>query len=171
MPPQRVTLAMKGITDLHCEWISLFLDETSLRYGDQIKKWREAADGPFGVRQLWLNDNPISEIGVMHLADALKNNSTLEELYLHYTAIGDKGLQQLLEMLNENNTLKKLELGACGITEKGAGAIINALSVGGCASKNTALVHLGLFANADEIDDNLPAIYDLLEDEARNKRG
>ena len=221
-------IAPRRLTDLHCEWIANYLDETSLRYGDQIKKLREAEDGPFGVRQLWLNDNPITEAGIMFIADALKNNQTLEELYLHYTAIGDKGLQvpcetaartrrllatgvsspnrrtrspppsllpsrtlalpcpstttppplpssrrwqHLLEMLNENKTLKKLELGACGITEKGANAIIKAFSPGGCACKNNVLFHMGLFANADEIDDNLPHIYDLLEEEARAKRG
>ena len=74
-------------------------------------------------------------------------------------------------MLGEKKTLKRLELGACGITEKGAEAIIKALSPGGVAAKNNQLYHMGLFANADEIDDNLPAIYDLLEEEARSKRG
>ena len=71
----------------------------------------------------------------------------------------------------KNNTLKKLELGNCGITEKGALAVLKAFNKGGVCAKNNTLEHLGLFANDDSIDDNLPAIADLLEPEGRAKRG
>jgi hypothetical protein len=90
VPPRRVTLAMKGVQDHTVEMIARFLDETSLRYGDTVKAWREEGEG---VRQLWLNDNPITDAGAAFLADALKNNQTIEELYLHYTFINDVGLK------------------------------------------------------------------------------
>ena len=170
-PPSRVTLALKGLSDLHVAWIAKFLNEESLQYGDAIRKWREAEGGPFGVRQLWLNDNPITATGAMHLANALKCNQTVEELYLHYTSIGDAGLDHLLEMLGKNSTLKKLEVGCCGITERGAKAVVKAFSRGGVCASNGTLEHLGLFSNQDEIDDDLPAIYDLLEEDSRRKRG
>lgn len=73
-------------------------------------------------------------------------------------------------MLGQNTTLKKLELGASGITEKGAKAIIKAFGKGGVAVKNSTLEHLGLFGNADEIDDDLPTIADLMEEPSREKR-
>ena len=170
-PPKRVSFAMKGLQDHTVEMIARFLDETSVRYGDTIKKWREAEDPPCGVRQLFLNDNNITDVGVGYLAAALKNNSTIEELYLHYTHCNDVGLGHLLEMLGENKTLKKLELGNCSITEKGAQAVLKAFGKGGVCAKNNTLEHLGLFANDDSIEDNLPAIADLMEAEGRAKRG
>jgi hypothetical protein len=176
-PPDRVCLTMKGIEDSTVEMLSRFLDETSTRYGDQIKAWREYKDpktgepSPKGVKFLYLNDNNITDAGAAYLADALKNNQTVEELYLQYTNINDKGLQHFLDMLKVNKTLKKLELGACGITEKGAKNIIKAFEKGGVANKNTTLEHLGLFSNDDSIDDDLPQIYDYLEPEGRKKRG
>ena len=74
-------------------------------------------------------------------------------------------------MLKENKTLKKLELGNSGITEAGAKAIIKAFEKGGVAAKNSTLEHLGLLNNDDNMDDDLPKIYDYLEEEGRKKRG
>ena len=73
-------------------------------------------------------------------------------------------------MCKTNSTLKKLELGATGITEAGGKAIIKAFDKGGVASKNTTLEHLGLFNNDDAMADDLPAIYDFIEKEGREKR-
>ena len=166
-PPDRVCLSFKGLEDQMIEMLARFLDETSTRYGDQIKAWRE--DG-FGVKFLYLNDNPITDAGAAYLADALKNNQTVEELYLQYTNVGDKGVAHFMEMLKVNTTLKKLELGCTGITEAGGKAIIKAFDKGGVANKNTTLEHLGLFSNDDNMDDDLPSIYDFLEKEGREKR-
>merc|ERR1719473_318682 len=55
VPPRRVTLAFKGVQDYTVEMIAPFLDETSTRWGDTVKDWREEGEG---VKQLWLNDNP-----------------------------------------------------------------------------------------------------------------
>ena len=74
-------------------------------------------------------------------------------------------------MLKQNKVLKKLELGCTGISENGAKAIIKAFSKGGVSAKNTTLEHLGLFSNDDNMDDDLPQIYDFLEPEGRKKRG
>lgn len=93
----------------------------------------------------------------------------MEELYLHYTAIGDKGLQYLLDMLSKNQTVRHLECGRCGITEKGAEEVIKAFSPGGYASRNQTLQVLGLFGNADEIDDDLPKIYELIHNRSKTR--
>lgn len=167
-PPRRVSFAMKGLNDDMVEFIARFLDETATRYGDQVKAWREEGEG---VKQLYLNDNPITDVGAAHLADALKNNQTVEELYLHYCNVNDKGVAHFLEMLKVNKTLKKLELGANGVTEKGVQAIIKAFEKGGVANKNVTLEHLGLFNNADSTRDDLPTVADFLEPAGRKKRG
>jgi len=167
VPPERVTFAFKGVQDYTLEMIARFLDETNQDHGDTIKRWRQQGKG---IKKLWLNDNPITAAGVAFLAAALQNNSTLEELYLHYTNCNDVGLGHLLEMLGKNKTLKKLELGNSGITEKGAGAIVKAFSKGGSCQKNSTLEHMGLFGNADSIDNDLPVIADLLEKESRDSR-
>ena len=167
-PPDRVCLSFKGLEDQMIEMLARFLDETSTRYGDQIKAWRE--EGNFGCKFLYLNDNPITDAGAAYLADALKNNHTVKELYLQYTNVGDKGVAHFLEMLKVNTTLQKLELGCTGITEQGGKAIIKAFSPGGVAVPNKTLEHLGLFSNDDAMDDDLPTIYDFLEKESRDKR-
>ena len=60
-----------------------------------------------GLKQLYLNDNYITDKGAAFLAEALSRNSTVEELYLQYTSIGDRGLQHFLEtMLPKNKTLR-----------------------------------------------------------------
>ena len=166
-PPERVCLAFKGLEDGMIEMLARFLDETSTRYGDQIKAWREKG---LGVKYLYLNDNPITDAGAAYLADALKNNQTVEELYLQYTNVNDKGLVHLLEMLKANKTLKKLELGCTGISEAGGKLVKKAFERGGVAEKNSTLEHLGLFSNDDALDDDLPEIYDHLEPEGRAKR-
>jgi len=166
-PPERVCLAFKAIEDGYVEMLSRFLDETSTRYGDQIKAWREQG---MGVKYLYLNDNPITDAGAAYLADALKNNQTVTELYLQYTNVNDKGVAHFMEMLKTNTTLKKLELGCTGISEQGGKAIIRAFERNGPAAKNSTLEHLGLFSNDDAMDDDLPQIYDLLEKESRDRR-
>ena len=40
-PPTRVSLAFKHLEDGMIEMMARFLDETSTRYGDQIKAWRD----------------------------------------------------------------------------------------------------------------------------------
>eukprot|EP00966_Prymnesium_polylepis_P243447 5629772-Prymnesium_polylepis.1 len=51
-PPERVTLAMKGLTDLHVQWIASFLDEQG-ENGQAIRLNKEQNEG---VRKLYLND-------------------------------------------------------------------------------------------------------------------
>ena len=137
----RVTLAMKGLTDNHCR---------------EIAKHLKSKDPPCKVEQLWLNDNPgITAEGAKALAGALKENSSLKELYLHYTSIGSDGFKQLLEGCAKNSTLKKLECGKCGIDEKAFDAIDAFCRA---RSSEKTLQHIGLFGNADALDDDLPTI-------------
>lgn len=137
----RVTLAMKGLTDNHCR---------------EIAKHLKSKDPPCKVEQLWLNDNPgITAEGAKALAGALKENSSLKELYLHYTSIGSDGFKQLLEGCAKNSTLKKLECGKCGIDEKALDAIDAFCRA---RSSEKTLQHIGLFGNADALDDDLPTI-------------
>lgn len=85
----------------------------------------------------------------------------VEELFLQYTAMGDKGLQHLLDMLSLNQTIRRLDCGRCGITEKGAQEVLKAFRPGGYAARNNTLQSIGLFGNDDEIEDDLPSIYEL----------
>ena len=55
--------------------------------------------------------------------------------------------------------------------EAGAKTIIRSFSRGGVSATNTTLEHLGLFSNDDNMDDDLPQIYDFLEPEGRAARG
>jgi NLR family CARD domain-containing protein 3 len=93
-------------------------------------------------RLLLLRRNRITPIGALILADALRNNNTLEELYLTHNQVSDKGVHALAEALGiNNNTLKQLGLGWNSITDKGAEHLAEMLKT------NTKLLRMGLFNN------------------------
>jgi Ran GTPase-activating protein (RanGAP) involved in mRNA processing and transport len=72
-------------------------------------------------KQLFLQLNKITSLGVSILADTLNNNTTLETLYLGNNHISDDGVYSLVNILSiNNNTLKTLVLQKNGITDKGA---------------------------------------------------
>jgi Ran GTPase-activating protein (RanGAP) involved in mRNA processing and transport len=69
-------------------------------------------------KALWLKRNPLNPIGIKHISDMLKVNTTLKILDLHNTAVFDEGLIYLVEGLRLNRTLRHLYLDANAITPK-----------------------------------------------------
>ena len=77
---------------------------------------------------LHIGRNAITWEGMVHLADALASNTTLESLSLTgNVAIGDEGVAVLSGSLKHNATLKTLLLSKCGISSKGTNHLINGL--------------------------------------------
>ncbi|CAF2646263.1 unnamed protein product [Rotaria sp. Silwood2] len=71
--------------------------------------------------RLDLGYNAITSIGASILADALKQNTTLEELDFHNNRVLDIGVHSLAKVLSLNTSIvKALGLGSNGITDKGA---------------------------------------------------
>lgn len=92
--------------------------------------------------QLLLRENQITPIGAAVLADALRNNNTLEELHLTHNQISDKGVQALAQALGiNNNTITQLALGWNKITDTGAKYLAEMLKT------NTKLLRIGLLHN------------------------
>lgn len=113
--PSRVALSMKGIIDdPHCKWIAEQLDERpepkALHGGDigwrkQIEEEnenaRKAGAAGFaprkpGCKRLYLNDNPITSVGIEYIADALTRNETLEVRFEPNAPAG--GLSRLVHL-------------------------------------------------------------------------
>ena len=89
-----------------------------------------------------LTGNEITFEGATCLANALNNNSTLQELILYNNRLGDKGVRLLaFELSINNNTLKKLNLGFNEITDDGAQHLAQMLKT------NRTLTHLWLQEN------------------------
>ncbi|CAF1118922.1 unnamed protein product [Adineta steineri] len=76
-----------------------------------------------------------------HLADALKNNTTLITLNLNYNKIGDKGAQYLADSLRNNTTFTTLTLSYNQLGPIGAQYVADSLT------NNTTLVQLDLGGN------------------------
>ena len=77
---------------------------------------------------LHLGKNDITKASMTYLADALKDNKTLEVLSLTGNiAIGDEGVATLIQSLRYNKTLKTLLLKKCGIIDMGTNHLIQAL--------------------------------------------
>lgn len=119
---KQISLALKNISDRQCEYIA------------------QQLQADYDVQRLWLNDNPITAVGIAHIADALKGNKKLHELYLHYTDIKDEGLNLLLEMFGQNSSLRRVECGSCGITQVGANNVLASFKPGGQVAMQGAQV-------------------------------
>ena len=93
-------------------------------------------------KELWLQSNKITSIGVSIIAKGLHNNTSLEALILHDNQLNDIGIQSLTKILSSNNTiLKVLGLESTGITDEGAGYLAEMLKT------NKTLLSLGLGEN------------------------
>lgn len=91
---------------------------------------------------LWLGSNNISSVGAITIADALRNNTTLQYLYLSDNKITDQGAQALSAVLSDSNViLKDLFLGNNNITDEGVACLANMLKT------NKTLKQLNLSSN------------------------
>lgn len=89
-----------------------------------------------------LTGNEITFEGATFLANALNNNSTLQQLILYNNRLNDKGIRLLaFELSINNNTLKKVNLGLNDITDDGAQHLAQMLKT------NRTLTHLWLHEN------------------------
>ena len=66
-----------------------------------------------------LEGNEITEVGAGYLAEALKNNKTINNLALSNNVFGDTGATRLANCLKGHPTLQYLDIGACEITSEG----------------------------------------------------
>ena len=137
--------------------------------------------------RLDLGYNTITPKGAAILAEALKQNSTLEELDFHNNRVSDLGVHSLAEVLSSNNSgVKALGLGSNGITDKGAEHLaemlktnrtITWLALAGnqigdrgvqlltetLAYQNTSLLVLSLHVNKAISDASVDAITNMLQ--------
>ena len=137
--------------------------------------------------RLDLGYNTITPKGAAILAEALKQNSTLEELDFHNNRVSDLGVHSLAEVLSSNNSgVKALGLGSNGITDKGAEHLaemlktnrtITWLALAGnqigdrgvqlltetLAHQNTSLLVLSLHVNKAISDASVDAITNMLQ--------
>jgi Ran GTPase-activating protein (RanGAP) involved in mRNA processing and transport len=91
---------------------------------------------------LLLNDNLITSEGATILANALHNNTTLEELNLWNNQLSDSGVYSLTQVLSANNsTLRSIGLGQNHISDIGAQHLAEMLKT------NTTITRLWLFYN------------------------
>ena len=94
-----------------------------------------------GCTKVDLSYNNIGDDGAIALAEALENNTALEELSVGNNIIGDTGATALAEALETNIALKTLWLYSNNIGDNGAIALANALTI------NTVLAELYLSEN------------------------
>ncbi|CAF0748052.1 unnamed protein product [Rotaria sp. Silwood1] len=137
--------------------------------------------------RLDLGYNLITSKGASILADALKNNTTLEELDFHNNRLSDLGVYSLAKVLSSNNSiLKALGLGSNGITDNGVEHLaemlktnrtITWLALAGnqigdygvkllantLAHQNTSLLVLSLHVNKSISDTSVDIIIDMLQ--------
>ena len=91
-----------------------------------------------GKKKCWISTATTSDKGAAALAEALKENQSLQELRLRDNKISDEGAKALAKELKVNTALQKLYLESNNISDKGAKALAEALKV------NTALRKLRL---------------------------
>ncbi|KAI9922935.1 hypothetical protein PsorP6_001372 [Peronosclerospora sorghi] len=99
------------------------------------------AHGASRLRTLDLGFNRLTDKGATQLAEALKENASLESIYLSGNDIGPAGVRALSQALTENTHLRSLHLSGNNIGEKGARYLADGIS------GNTALRALYLGTN------------------------
>ncbi|KAL7518060.1 hypothetical protein ACHAWX_002918 [Stephanocyclus meneghinianus] len=95
-----------------------------------IYRLSEALADNTSVRQLWLRDCNVTNVGAKSLASCLEQNMSIVDLFLGGNAIGDEGLGYICDALRGSNcTLVSLEMDDNRVTEKGVRDFIAALDV------------------------------------------
>ena len=93
-------------------------------------------------KELWLQGNQISSVGISPIAQAFKQTSFLHVLILHDNNLGDQGIRSLATALSlSKSNLNVLGLESTGITDQGAAYLAEMLT------SNTTLTSLGLGEN------------------------
>lgn len=106
--------------------------------------------------ELWLEKNQITHHGASMIANALKNNQTLQWLSLSSNRLLDNGVEILATILtDQNSTLTSLGLHATGMTDHGVKYIAEMLK------QNQTLMELGLSGN-DISDDGMKILTEAL---------
>ena len=98
-------------------------------------------------RLLRSSDNKIHPAGARSIAEALRENGTLQDLKLWSNELGDEGANILAEALELNSTLRKLDIGRNGIESTGLMALAAGLS------KNTGIREINIEDNRIEEND------------------
>ena len=120
--------------------VSLDLSRTRLNT-QRAKELAEALKENTTLQMLNLKWNGIGAAGAQWIAEALKENKTVQTLNLGSHEIGAEGARAIAAALEENRTLKELNLRWTQIGDAGAGAIADALL------KNQSLQTLSLEGN------------------------
>lgn len=79
-------------------------------------------------KELWLQANKITSKGALTIANALRDNTTLDTLYLRDNHLNNEGVYFLAQALSLNGTnVKNLGLGGNGITDEGVSFVAEML--------------------------------------------
>ena len=108
-------------------------------------------------RKLFFRENQLSPVGTQILADAVRQNTTLEQLYISNYNLGTEGVRILAEALSagNNKTIKQLCLGSNKIHDGGAIHLATMLE------GNRTITHLYLSAN-DVSDQGFQRLMEVL---------
>eukprot|EP00667_Euglena_gracilis_P029289 EG_transcript_38535 len=109
------------------------------------------------LQSIDLSGNDIGDDGTAFLADALKGNTTLKEINLDQNVIGPEGAVHLNALLKGNTTLHSISLADNVLGSTGAAHVAAALRT------NATLQRLEVGGQDDIDDETLQLIADLLQ--------
>ncbi|CAF1077600.1 unnamed protein product [Adineta steineri] len=114
---ESLSLRQRNLTDQDFEIVAYYAIQNNKRF-----------------TQLYLGQNQPGDKGTQHIANALRNNTTITILYLdqNQTKIGDKGAQYLADALRHNTALTILYLDQNQIGNDGAQSLADALRNNKC---------------------------------------
>jgi Ran GTPase-activating protein (RanGAP) involved in mRNA processing and transport len=126
-----------------------------------IHRLSEALADNTSVRQLWLRDCSVTDVGARLLASCLEQNMSIVDLFLGGNEIGDEGLGYICDALRGSNcTLVSLEMDDNRVTVNGVRDFIEALQ------KNSSVL-LASFENNVDDTQCLRRLDDVLEEKRK----
>ncbi|XP_043936797.1 NLR family member X1 isoform X2 [Protopterus annectens] len=135
------TEALKALIPLLRHCVNVNLQRNTLGPEACVEFKRLLLDKECTIKTLSLCGNPISNIGVQHLAEGIAGNETLSHLSLLHTSLGDEGVRVLTSHIGKNQHLKELNLAFNSISDSAALELIEV------ARNHSSLEKIDLYVN------------------------
>ena len=131
-----VCLSISREFNVYFRWCSL--DEYRVSF--LVRELSKCSNSPKSLLTLDLNNNNLSDGGVIHIADILRQSNCLKTLDIYDCSVGDQGMKSLASSLVLNSSLEELSLSGNDVVTG-----VGLMALGQSLKRNRGLKRLWLY--------------------------